>query len=692
MTSKNSFFNWMKEDRKRRIWTIVLFLCICFVFTIAFEMVIENTLTRFQNHTIGQQELMETIETLTGRNCIPFYLLLSGIGAMLYGFQAFAWLMSKQKVDFYHSLPITRKEGFMVRYLNGILFFIIPFLLHTGLLFLLIGARGLLTKEITRIMLSNLALYFLAFLLMYHLVILAVMLTGNLIVAMLAAATFLLYPSVLRLILSWYYHESFMTESYLSDPFVWIRHFAPLEHIVSMFRGMTENNISRVQAINTVLFMIGITFCLCLWLYQKRPSESAGKALAFKRTGNVIRIFIAIPCAMVSGFFFFALTGSNSTIWLYLGTMIGTVFIHGFMEVIFHFDIRAAFRKKLQLVGTLAVVSGIVSVFHFDLTGFDSYLPKQSDLKAIAYDVDFDVNTRFYYQMDRPGEMGGLHIDPTERMKASRTENTEDMYRLLEAYTKQIKKEQDESEYKEFLVCYELTNGKKVYRNYLIGRTLLEKYFDVVYESKEAKRNLYAPVLDLPENGIKNIECYTPFEESKPELTEPEIRELLSRYKKDLEDETFAQYLDRRTLARLVVFYNEKGKNKLQYVELPVQDTYKNTEEYLKLKGISITLPNEKYEIKEAKISGQMDSRDEIGAIDQDVVWQETEKPFILTKEQTKEILPFLTGSEYLSNDSLNHDKEQCLLVLTVKNKKTEVESELDYYLDRERIPKSLSY
>lgn len=689
MTSRSSFFNWMKEDRKRRTWTIVLFLCICFVFTIGFEMVIENTLKLFQNHSIGQKDLLVTIEALAGNDVVPYYLLLCGIGAMLYGFQSFAWLMSKQKVDLYHSLPITRKEGFLVRYVNGMLFFMIPLLLHTGLLAILIGARGFLTQNIVWNLISNLGLYLLAFLLMYHLVILAVMMTGNLLVSILAAGTFLFYPSILRLILSWYYHESFVTESYMADPFGWLQHFAPFEQIIYMFQLVTNGYRNHMII---VLVMIVVSFFLCLWLYQKRPSESAGKALAFKKTGSVIRVLIVSPCAMVSGVFFFALTGSNSTIWLYLGTIIGAVFVHGFMEVVFHFDIRAAFRKNLQLAGTLVVILGIVSVFHFDLMGYDSYLPKQSELKAISYEANFDENTHFYYQTDNPGEMierAGRFIDQKQRIEASRTTNVEEMYRLLEAYMEQWKEGKEDPNYKEFSICYELTNGKKVYRNYQIGRTLLEEHFASVYENKETKKVLY-PAMNLSEKGIERVTCRIPFEENTLEFTEAEMSELLSYYKKDIENETFAEYLDRRTLAYITVFYSEKGKDTLQHVELPVPDTYKNVEQYLKSKDIFITLPNEKYEIKEAKIYNYSSNSGETVMMDKDVAWRETEESLVLTKEQIADILPLIVGAEYTYYDSLSFKDYSCRVVLTLKNKKTGVESESEYYMDRKEIPESI--
>ena len=51
----------------------------------------------------------------------------------------------KVKVDFFHSLPISRKKYFFVQYVSGVIIFVVPFIVSM-LLCLLVGAvNGLLT-------------------------------------------------------------------------------------------------------------------------------------------------------------------------------------------------------------------------------------------------------------------------------------------------------------------------------------------------------------------------------------------------------------------------------------------------------------------------------------------------------------------------------------------------------------------
>ena len=85
MTLRNSFSNMLKEDRKRRIWTFVMFCILCFLMTAAFELNLEGYLNSAREWNM----MLSNIEDMTRAGMISTYLFFAGIGACLYGFQGF---------------------------------------------------------------------------------------------------------------------------------------------------------------------------------------------------------------------------------------------------------------------------------------------------------------------------------------------------------------------------------------------------------------------------------------------------------------------------------------------------------------------------------------------------------------------------------------------------------------------------
>lgn len=688
MTSKISFFSRMKEDRKRRIWTIVLFACLCLVFTVAFELLFENMNNLLQNHSITQTEYRNNMINVTGRTAIPYYLLVSGIGAMLFGFQGFGWLMKKQQVDFYHSLPITRTERFFIIYFNGIVFFLIPLLIHTGLVVLLVGVRGILTKTIAVNMITNLGLYIIAFLLMYHLVILSVMMTGNILVSFLGAFTFLFYASALRMVLIDGYYVQYFKTYYGDETFRWLSYLSPFERMIRVFeyREIGENSVMPVLIL---IVMTAIVLLLAWKLYLLRPLERTGKALVFPKTGNVIRILIVIPISMVSSFILSMMTGEKSILWSYLGCVIGAVFFHGFMEVIFHFDIKAAFEKKIQLAGTLAAALLIISIFQFDLFEYDRYLPNIEKLKAVSFSIDIaEMDKGYNYKIGKDGVPTGAYLTDTTdyQLTHSKTENVEDLYELIKASMEENSQQAEESEvgYQQFIVQYEMKNGKKVMRQYKISRKIMEEKFAPLFE-REAEKEILYPVLQLSAKNVEKVNCTTPFMEKTLEYSQEEMKELLNAYQTDIREKTFSQYLQEKTLGEVSFEYRKKGLKNTVMIDMDVTNTCKHTLEYLKQKGTCLELPNDEYEITQMRISNWTEDY-----VDDSVTVEETglsEDNVSLTEEQIRVIAPVMVSEAYQEYETLKPKNYIFGIEVMLKNKKTGVTQQLNYMLAKEDAP-----
>lgn len=696
MISKSLFFNWMKEDRKRRTWTVVLFSFLCFLYTAAYELFLENMGDRLQNSLMTKAEYMDQIMVLTGRSMIPFYLILCGIGAVLFGFQGFSWLMKKQQIDFYHSLPVTRTQRFFVGYFNGIILFTVPFGIHLVISNVLLFVRGVLTKEVVFQELIFYALYFLTFFILYHLILVAVMMSGNLLVAFLGAGVFLLYAFALRLIGESYCGEFFETYYALErNPFTFLSYFSPLERIIRSFEIVLIGEQAygdMGKALGWMFGMIVLTLFLSWKLYQMRKSERAGKALMFPKSAAVIRISIMILAAMISGMFFGSVTGSFSTVWMYLGSIIGAVFFHGLLEVIFHGDIKAMFGKKIQLILGIACCLLIVSIFRFDLFGYDSYLPKEEQIKSIAYYMNLTSESGYYgllaeKQMDsycnydvKDGKiMLSEYGGDKYQMERSRTEDITVLYSIISAWQKEHKNEGEET--KQFQVCFELKNGKKVYRRYDMSRSFLKEYFAPVFESEKGKEVFY-PAVQLTKNGVKKIVCASEFMEKNLELKEEQIEELLACYQKDIRKKTFDDYLEENNLGTVTIYYELSQKKELR-VELDVTNKSSFMLDYLKSVGCDMELPGTDYTLQSVVLCRYEDST--FGG-ENNTFWKgKTEQK--LSKEEEKVILPFLVPPDYMTYENLPQKHYVIDAQITLVHKTTGAVKVVNYTLAQEDAP-----
>ena len=128
--------------------------------------------------------------------------------------------------------------------------------------------------------------------------------------------------------------------------------------------------INRILTAGLVtVFLAGISYLL----YRVRPSEAAGKAMAFKTARAPIKVLLVIPISVAFGMFFYMLR-SHLT-WLVFGTLCGCVLSHCLIEIIYHFDFRRLFAHKLHLAGCGGVSLVLLLAGYYDWYGYDSWVP-----------------------------------------------------------------------------------------------------------------------------------------------------------------------------------------------------------------------------------------------------------------------------------------------------------------------------
>lgn len=693
---RDSFYNRLKEDSKRRIWPLVLFCLICFLMTAVFELNLESYIGR----ELAFAKIQANIERLTRDGMISTYLIVAGLGACLFGFQGFGWLMKKEQVDFYHSQPMKRGERFKIIYTNGVIMCFVPMFLHVIVYSLLIGLRGYLSKVVAINILINIGIFVIAYLVMYHLVILAAMLAGNILVAYMLAAIIFTYASIVKYLLEIYLENYFVTYvSTTTNAVSWLGYFSPVEQIYRVGNFFIRGLWNEITVHLLILAIMAVLFLgVAIWLYKKRPSEAAGNALAFSHAGDFIRFLIVIPVGMLFGAMFATFGVMSNIFWLYFGTIVGALLAHGFLEVVFHFDIKAAVKKKVQLAASVIFVLSIVSVFCFDIFGYDAYIPEENQVKAISYYINIGEYNSNYCVLSEDGipvaadsdnqirleditsadifSYSSVEYTPSatiyrkeHQLAASRTEDYESVARIVRAHMNDKSEKSDANQNISMLVRYEMKNGREVYRQYEVKKEILTSQFEPIYETEEGKKIIY-PYLNLSGKGIREVYIQNPFmREKQMELSPEEILELVECYKKDLRSQSLTDLMMIQYVGQVQFLYGKVENGSNTNVTLYIAENHKNMLDFFEEREIYFTLPNENYEIVEVTLFNPYGT----GETTSHPFWQGREQ-VTLTPEQAKNLAPYMIPDEYYAN----YNKDYFLSgTMVVKNKKTGGQSQI---------------
>lgn len=478
MTSKNLFFKLIKQDVQKRIWCPILIFIGCFL---AFEV---RMLMMFDNLTErGKITLKEYVEQRFFGTETRLIAVLVCCAALLCALSGFAYLHSRKQLDTYHSLPINRTQLFFSKYISGVMQFFLPFLFHIFVCMGIAAGKSAFSSVAFVNAMQVICVWTLVFLLAYGVFIMAVCLTGNLIVSIVGSVVLFLYSALVNLLyyamLERFFHTFVIVREEgifggvcgFSPLSLFIRLFVPNES-VDVQIGYFKYNADYIW----VIVLAAIVYTLIAYvLHWKRPSEAAGKAIAYRPAEPVIKTLLVIPGAFYSADFFAQVASSskNDNAWYLFGVVFGYLVIALLIEIIFRFDIKSAFCHWKQLLFNAACVAIIFVIFRYDALGYDTYVPADTELTSCAVSIDnlmavsplesMDLYSIIYtdttaYRMENVTIQGNPNVMELARKAVA------DGYRIEE-----MREGNPEWEYHPITFGYNLKNGKSVYRRYYIN-------------------------------------------------------------------------------------------------------------------------------------------------------------------------------------------------------------------------------
>lgn len=542
MTSKSLFFKLMKEDFKTRVWTLAISILIFFFsLIVATAMMISFNLYNSSTYNYSDDLAMNFMSYIGINN--PFFGIIFIVLSLVMAMSGFSYLYSKKKVDLYHSLPVKREVLYFIKLINGILIVVIPFIICGIVASLLaIANTGKISVLIAAIW--AIAEWTLLFILSYFLTVFSIMLTGNMLIGILACGFFSFYFPLISLVLKGY--QSTFFDTYYTSGFI-------IENVLpNMSSFMLMFNIFELKWLTRIIIVIlaSIVFLFInLFLYKKRASEAAGKSVSF----NVIKLPIKSMMVIFMSILMYLLgyeVMNDSIGWGLFGLIVSGVITHCVMEIIYNQDFKKIFAKKIELLVLIIISIFIAAAFQFDIFGYDSYIPSASQIKSTAVISNLlESNSEQYYNKVEisDGYYNDSFVDvdyasdskiEADLIKKMDIQNKDAVLELARQGIEAAKYDLElYGNFDKVLISYKLKNGRTVGRVYYVDLDQSTSGLSSVYADESYKKSSYPILSENPENivsvdfnGIMDNDTHIVFhdDELKKKFVETYKKELMN--------------------------------------------------------------------------------------------------------------------------------------------------------------------
>lgn len=597
MTLKNSFLADAFENMKRRNWVFwISFLTFLFYFPGYLVLVLNNIRSSYEGADAAgllrmQERMDETVEVIFHLNGFMPVLVI-GL-AILIGMQGFAYLHNKRQVDFYHSQPVSRKRRFLVLWFNGIVIFVVTYLMNMVFGMIVATAYGSMHGAVISGALEGFFLYLLLFLGIYHISLIAVLLTGNALVSLLAMVVLLGYELAMRAMNVFMASSFFLTFGNGEEEKIFDTLLSPIVTIYKyIILGRNEYNYS--QYINekytyggTVLglFVLAVIFgVVSFFLYAKRASESHGNSISFPKIKEFLRFALLLLIGSFGTYVIYYVAGRSVALGI-----VGAVFFiglgHAVIQLIYEVDFRAIRRKWLTAAISLVSVILIFLGFKYDWIGYDSRIPKQSQVESVYMSLVAEGFADNHYVMLDGTEVYQYNY---ERKNMKLTE-LDTIYELLENRERiNMNTLNFDGTYETIEVMFRLKNGntenRRLYFKYEENLGLLDEIYHM--EEYQLANNQVMEDNFVENYKIVSVNYNNGLREGNQ--VSVDIEALVEAYRKDVENASYTEVYYNYPIGELTLlgigFQNEEYRNAWNVL---IYDSYKNTIALLEEAGVA---------------------------------------------------------------------------------------------------------
>ena len=624
MISRRSYWAKWLENIKRRGWTFVLCAAVMLLLGPVFLSVNLTGLYNggaFGAQTSEEMDLMMRTAFVSHIGFSQIWVFPALFFAVLFAVQGFCWLYSRQKMDLYMSVPVSSVKRYVMIWGNGIVCY--AGLSFTGLLLCwATGAVfGVMSCYAAAQSMAAWAFQMLAFLAMYHMSLVAVMLTGNVLTALLGCAVLFSYEPAMRIL---YNHlKTMFYYSYCSadaERMMRLPWLSPFAGTLDLFERVCyrDGYLVGVPGTGGLTWQFGIQTGLLVicaasagifayWLYRKRKTESYHRSVAFSPLAAVLELALLVPFGMAAGMAVAKMSG-DSGIFLFGGCLLGTVCGHAMIRLVYKRELKEVLGGKAVFAVSLTAAACFLGLFRFDWTGYDSYIPASREVRAVSVSLESDYSAFGNYE-EPLWESGSVDMEEEllEKMASENTETIESVLWLAKKWrdkgmpgtvrdfeagadTGYISEGEGKNEnLRRWVVCYTMQGGRKVYRRFFADMEADQDKIDIIMKDPSYQRVRYQIFSPMFEERLGEMKIS--FADGRTEtLYTAEKGELLEALRTDFRQYGYSLISDSIPEGKICFELKNKegGQDSTRIWEYPLYKSFEKTGEVLARNGIEV--------------------------------------------------------------------------------------------------------
>lgn len=624
MISRRSYWAKWLENIKRRGWTFVLCAAVMLLLGPVFLSVNLTGLYNggaFGAQTSEEMDLMMRTAFVSHIGFSQIWVFPALFFAVLFAVQGFCWLYSRQKMDLYMSVPVSSVKRYVMIWGNGIVCY--AGLSFTGLLLCwATGAVfGVMSCYAAAQSMAAWAFQMLAFLAMYHVSLVAVMLTGNVLTALLGCVVLFSYEPAMRIL---YNHlKTMFYYSYCSadaERMMRLPWLSPFAGTLDLFERVCyrDGYLVGVPGTGGLTWQFGIQTGLLVicaasagifayWLYRKRKTESYHRSVAFSPLAAVLELALLVPFGMAAGMAVAKMSG-DSGIFLFGGCLLGTVCGHAMIRLVYKRELKEVLGGKAVFAVSLTAAACFLGLFRFGWTGYDSYIPASREVRAVSVSLESDYSAFGNYE-EPLWESGSVDMEEEllEKMASENTETIESVLWLAKKWrdkgmpgtvrdfeagadTGYISEGEGKNEnLRRWVVCYTMQGGRKVYRRFFADMEADQDKIDIIMKDPSYQRVRYQIFSPMFEERLGEMKIS--FADGRTEtLYTAEKGELLEALRTDFRQYGYSLISDSIPEGKICFELKNKegGQDSTRIWEYPLYKSFEKTGEVLARNGIEV--------------------------------------------------------------------------------------------------------
>lgn len=586
MMSNQLYFNWkLTKDRIfQNLWISGIFFLSClFTLPIYSALTLQRYLDDISGGYASKIDVYDYIQKLIGQEngFLKFFIVIT---AMLMGCAYFCYMHSKNEVDFYHSLPVSRGKLFLSNFFAGNISFAISYIFNLVLAISIITLMGFGYGIDFIELIKTLFINFIFFNLIFSISIFAGIITGTKITHALMTLVVLEYIQLFFILINEYL--SYFFKTFYSNQIFNEQIIISLSPITSYF-SYIDNQTLVFQTMGLIIIIV-----MNMYLFIIRPSETTGKSIVNLKLKSFIRYTVLLICTMSGGLIFYDI--GMSKFWFIFGLIFSSIVGYCVIESILNFNMESMWKNKKKLIIFLAIFLGIFTILDMDIMGYDERIPVVDEIEDIFIDpMNFDVsaqNTTGIYSGEQHSFLSNIKIS-----------NKDSIASILEIANMSIANNIDKHDeeyyqgaYFELAVKFNLKNGKSMTRKYsYMKKEDALPIFAKIFDTQEFKYKYY-PIFNLNEGDIvkSSIEHIDLMAENGNGLINREIKSkevngaILKLLKEDVISMKSKDLISNTPVATMIFYLeNKEVHNKYrfnqepEYIELqvPIYSQYKNS-------------------------------------------------------------------------------------------------------------------